>query len=68
MESVLPEKLLSQTEAAAILGLLPRTLEHWRWQGKGPAYFRVAGGRVRYDAADVRKWLDAQRVEPPLPA
>jgi hypothetical protein len=30
----------------------PRTLEQWRWQGKGPRYLKI-GGRVVYRLADV---------------
>jgi hypothetical protein len=30
----------------------PRTLEQWRWQGKGPRYLKI-GGRVVYRVTDV---------------
>src|ERR1700738_3994486 len=30
----------------------PRTLEQWRWQGKGPRYLKI-GGRVVYREEDV---------------
>ena len=30
----------------------PRTLEQWRWQGKGPRYLKI-GGRVVYRLTDV---------------
>jgi hypothetical protein len=30
----------------------PRTLEQWRWQGRGPLYLKL-GGRVVYRLADV---------------
>jgi hypothetical protein len=29
-----------------------RTLERWRWEGKGPRYLKV-GGRVLYRLADI---------------
>lgn len=63
METALNEVLLDQKEAAALLGLQPRTLELWRWRGKGPNYFRVGAGRVRYDKAELREWLEAQKVK-----
>lgn len=30
----------------------PRTLEQWRWQGRGPRYLKI-GGRVIYRPSDV---------------
>jgi hypothetical protein len=30
----------------------PRTLEQWRWQGRGPRFLKI-GGRVVYRLADV---------------
>lgn len=48
----------------------PRTLEQWRWQGKGPKYLKI-GGRVVYRLQDVEHYeaqhLHANTVSP-LPA
>ena len=52
-------KLLTNSQAAAILGLKPNTLEIWRVHGKGPA-FRKIGRCVRYAEADVLAWIEAQ--------
>jgi hypothetical protein len=30
----------------------PRTLEQWRWQGRGPRYLKI-GGRVVYRVSDI---------------
>jgi hypothetical protein len=30
----------------------PRTLEQWRWQGRGPRYLKI-GGRVVYRQQDI---------------
>jgi hypothetical protein len=30
----------------------PRTLEQWRWQGRGPRYLKI-GGRVIYRLPDI---------------
>ena len=30
----------------------PRTLEQWRWQGRGPRYLKI-GGRVVYRLSDI---------------
>ena len=35
----------------------PRTLEQWRWQGRGPRYLKI-GGRVVYALDDLQAWAD----------
>ena len=52
--------LLTATEVAEALGLTIRTLEDWRYKGEGPPFLKI-GHRVRYDAADLERWLAAQR-------
>ena len=51
---------LTTREAAAILGLSPRTLERYRVTGEGPA-FRKFGRRVRYKRVDLDEWADRRR-------
>ena len=51
----------STREAAAWLGLSPRTLDRYRVSGDGPAFQRL-GSRVRYLAADLEAWASAQRL------
>ena len=45
----------------------PRTLEQWRWQGKGPRYLKI-GGRVVYRQQDIEEFeaanLHANTVGP----
>jgi len=36
----------------------PRTLEQWRWQGKGPRFLKI-GGRVVYRLSDVEDFESA---------
>ena len=48
-------------EAAALLGLSPRTLETYRWRGGGPAFSRF-GSSVRYLRSHVVAWAAARRV------
>ena len=50
-------------EAAALLGLSPRTLETYRWRGGGPVFSRF-GGSVRYLRSHVVAWAEARRVRP----
>ncbi len=52
--------LLTETEAAALLGLKVATLRRWRWAGKGPRFLKI-GGAVRYDPADLEAFIDEAR-------
>lgn len=56
------DNLIPPKVAAARLGMKHRTLENWRWRGKGPDYTRV-GGRVMYDPKDLDAWLEANKVK-----
>jgi len=53
---------LTQTQAAALLNLSPRTLEKYRVIGGGPK-FRKYGTRVRYTLADLNEWSAARTCE-----
>lgn len=53
--------LLSEKEAARILGFSHRTLQAWRVQGGGPAFIRVSTRCVRYRMEDLERWI-ADRV------
>ena len=58
---------LNQTELAERWDLSPRTLEQWRWQGKGPRYLKI-GGRVVYPIVEIEAFeaasLHANTVGP----
>ena len=56
------EPLAMPDEVAAHLKRPPKTLAEWRSQGRGPRYFKLENGQVRYDWADVRAWLKGQAV------
>ena len=43
---------LDQNELAERWRNSPRTLEQWRWQGKGPKYLKI-GGRAIYRLKDI---------------
>ena len=49
--------LLSTRQAAELLNLSPRTLEHYRLRGGGPKYAKV-GKQVRYRPEDLRAWIE----------
>jgi len=49
-------KLLNEAAAAQLLGLQPKTLCRWRYEGRGPAYCKV-GGAVRYRPQDLEAFI-----------
>jgi predicted DNA-binding transcriptional regulator AlpA len=50
------EELLSQKQAARLLGLSVRTLERHRLAGTGPQHCKI-GRLVRYRPCDIEAWL-----------
>ncbi|MCU0894850.1 MAG: helix-turn-helix domain-containing protein [Rhodospirillales bacterium] len=52
--------LLYPAEAAHILGLSPRTLEHYRIAGGGPPYVSIGRRCVRYRRSDLIAWIDSR--------
>ena len=57
---------LTETEAAARLGLRVATLRAWRNQGRGPAYLRL-GRAIRYLTTDIDDFLQSNRQVPEQP-
>jgi predicted DNA-binding transcriptional regulator AlpA len=57
------DRLVSEAETAALLGIAPRTLQEWRRKGAGPAFIRLTGRSIRYRQADVLAWVTA-RIRP----
>lgn len=56
----MPELFLSNDQAAAYLNISPRTLERWRFEGKGPT-FRKFGRRAMYAQRDLSEWAESRR-------
>lgn len=58
---------IDQKELAARWHVSPRTLEQWRWQGRGPRFLKI-GGRVLYPLVEVEAFeaasLHANTVGP----
>ncbi len=46
---------LGQNALAERWQVSPRTLEQWRWQGRGPCFLKI-GGRVVYRLSDVEEF------------
>ena len=55
-----PTEYMGTREAAAFLGLSPRTLDRYRVIGEGPAFYK-SGTRIRYARADLEDWAAARR-------
>jgi hypothetical protein len=47
-----PISHINQVQLSRRWGLSPRTLEKWRWRGKGPRFLKLEG-KVVYRLADV---------------
>jgi hypothetical protein len=50
---------LTQDQLAARWHMSPRTLEQWRWLGKGPRFLKI-GARVLYDEDVIEDFEQAQ--------
>lgn len=48
--------LITPSELAAFLSIPDKTLRDWRYTGVGPKGLRI-GRHVRYEPAEVRRWL-----------
>ncbi len=55
------DRLLSRSEVHTTFGLSQRYLEVAAVKGDGPPMIKI-GRSVRYRVADLRQWIDAQRV------
>jgi len=55
------ERLLSEVEAAGLLGFSPRTLQAWRYATppRGPRFVRISEKAVRYRRADLDAWVSS---------
>lgn len=62
MSTSITTKLLTNSEAAAMLGLKPTTLEIWRTRGKGPKFIKLGGSKqapIRYSETVIIAWLES---------
>jgi predicted DNA-binding transcriptional regulator AlpA len=58
--SAAAERLLSTAQVAEWTGISENTLRFWRWDQRGPKWFRLGPKTVKYKANDVQAWLDEQ--------
>jgi excisionase family DNA binding protein len=60
MEQDIP--FLNEKQLAEYLGISVHALRRWRFEGRGPKFFRLEGRLVRYRQEDVEGWLAAQTI------
>ena len=48
--------LLTEREAAELIGFTPRFLQERRFRGSGPKYVKVSARSVRYRPEDLQAW------------
>ena len=63
-----PDQLLTEAEAAALVGFTPRALQSWRAAKRGPAYVCISARAIRYRTADILAWIAAHRRDDTAPA
>ena len=52
------EMLIREDDAAEYLGVTKRTLQQWRFNGKGPLFVRISRRCIRYRRGDLVTWLE----------
>ena len=57
------DQAINEIEAAKVLDMAIQTLRNWRSQRKGPPYIKL-GRAVRYDPADIKKYLEGHKINP----
>jgi len=55
-------RLVSEQQLEEITGIGARTWQDWRLKRKGPRFIKC-GRLVRYDLAEVERWLAARTIE-----
>lgn len=55
-----PNDLLTEDEAAALLGLKPQTLCVWRSAGRYQLPFLKVGRLVRYRRKELEQWIESR--------
>jgi hypothetical protein len=63
----LSRQLVSTKELSAIWGVPESTLRYWRSAETGPPYVKL-GGRIKYDLADVERYVRANKRMPSVRA
>lgn len=54
------ERILSTAEVAKWIGVSENTMRFWRWDGRGPKWFKIGAKIVKYRESDVVAWINEQ--------
>lgn len=54
--------VIDENEAAAFMGISPKTLQGWRTRRMGPPYVRIARKCIRYRKTDLQAYMDERVV------
>ena len=52
-------ELINETEAADFIGLTPRTMQGYRYRGRGPPFVRLSARCVKYRRIDLLRWAES---------
>lgn len=52
--------MLTERQAADVLGVSVAMMRKMRWQQRGPVYRRVAGRSIRYPSDRLQEWINRQ--------
>ena len=55
-----PVALLTECQAAQLLGFTPRCLQAWRQRGGGPMFVRISARAIRYRRRDIIAWAESR--------
>lgn len=58
-----PREYVDTEGAAGFIGVSIQTLHSWRMERQGPTFIRVGKNRVMYALADLRAYMEANRVK-----
>jgi hypothetical protein len=58
----LNDVIMSEDDAAALIGVQPETMKRMRRLGQGPPHFAVSGHVFRYSKTRVLEWLASREV------
>lgn len=62
------DRLLTPKQAGELLGLEPKTLQHWRTERRGPPYVKLSEGQrghIRYRESDILAFMRSLQVIEP---
>ena len=63
VQSRAPVRLLSVQDLSELLQVPVQTIYRWRYLGEGPTPIRI-GRYLRFDPADVARWVESRKTRP----